>query len=106
ENLTSASEPAEAMAPSAARAARLARKSSIVLARQIVHVTTDATKSPTMTAFTTTSADTNIPHGERSRGSDAAPTTGAVAKSGVGACAEAAPARMIHAATPASTAAR
>src|SRR5215470_7230426 len=50
--------------------------SSIVLASQIVQVTIDAMTRPTMTAFTTTSALVNIPHGERSRGRTATASTG------------------------------
>ena len=45
-----------------------ALRSSIVLASQTVQVTTDAMTRPIMTAFTTTSAFMNMPHGERSRG--------------------------------------
>src|SRR5438128_12654879 len=43
--------------------------SSIVLDSQTVQVTTEAKARPTMTAFTTMSADANMPHGLRSRGS-------------------------------------
>src|SRR5262245_10444833 len=48
---------------------RRASISSIALANQTVHVSTEAKASPTMTALTTMSAAMNIPHGERSRGS-------------------------------------
>src|SRR6185437_12148903 len=52
------------------RSARLrATHSSIVLASQIVQVTSEAKASPTMTAFTTMSAWRNMPHGDRLRGS-------------------------------------
>src|SRR5262249_4869603 len=60
---------AEPSAARAARAFRLARNSSTVLASQTVQVTTEANARPAMTAFTITSADRNMPHGDRSRGS-------------------------------------
>ena len=44
----------------------------MVLASQIVHVTSEAKASPTMTACTTTSAFTNMFQGDRLRGSSAA----------------------------------
>ena len=58
----------ELSASSAALACRRAFRSSIVLASQTVQVTIEATTRPTMTAFTTTSAFMNMPHGDRSRG--------------------------------------
>ena len=42
---------------------------SNVLASQIVQVSTDAKRRPIITALTMMSADMNMPHGERSRGS-------------------------------------
>src|ERR1700730_13460121 len=42
--------------------------SSIILAMKMVHVTSEANASPIITAFTMTSADRNIDHGDRSRG--------------------------------------
>lgn len=61
----------------------------------MVQVTTEAAARPMMTAFTTVSADTNMPHGERSRGSAAVPITGALGSAG--ACAQATPASSGHA---------
>src|SRR5229473_7322562 len=90
-----------ASAARALRARRLARAISIVFASQTVQVMTDATARPIMTAFTTQSADTNMPQGERSRGSAAAPTTGPLGVSDV--CAKAAPASGSHAAKLGST---
>ena len=49
----------------------------MVLASQTDQVTTDANARPIKTAFTTGSALTYMPHGERSRGKVAAPITGA-----------------------------
>ena len=60
------------------RTRRLAAESSMVLASHTVQVTTDAIASPIITACTTGSALTNMPHGDRSRGSVAVPITGAV----------------------------
>src|SRR5262249_36301843 len=74
---------------SAARVRRRADTSSIVLASQTVQVTTDAKASPIITAFTMMSAVRNMPHGERSRGSAAAPMTGESS------CARAGPANVI-----------
>ena len=67
-------------------------QSSIVFASHTVQVTTDANAKPIITAFTMMSADMNMPHGDRSRGSTAAPITGAPA----GSC-------CAHAVTGAST---
>jgi biopolymer transport protein ExbD len=50
-------------------ARRRAAASSMPLANQIVHVTSDANASPIITAFTMMSACMNIPHGDKSRGS-------------------------------------
>ena len=47
------------------------RRSSMVLASQTVQVTSEAKARPTITAFTTMSAFTNMPHGDRLRGSSA-----------------------------------
>jgi hypothetical protein len=47
------------------------RRISIVLASQIVHVTSEAKAKPTMTACTTRSAFTNMFQGDRLRGSSA-----------------------------------
>jgi hypothetical protein len=46
---------------------RRAAASSNVLANQIVQVSTDAKAEPSITIFTTISADQNMPHGVRSR---------------------------------------
>src|SRR5262249_24209554 len=72
-------------AASAARRLRLALQISIVLASQIVQVTTEASARPTMTPCTTGSAVRAIPNGERSRGVD---------------CAQPAPAFASHAPSP------
>ena len=47
----------------------------MLLASQTVQVTTEAKASPTMTAFTTMSAEANIDHGDKSRGRCTAPIT-------------------------------
>ena len=60
------SAPASARNPCSAR--RLAPKSCIVFASQIVQVATDAASKPTITAFTTMSALRNIDQGDRSCG--------------------------------------
>src|SRR5262245_65975306 len=73
---------AAARVRNAARVLRLAAAISIVLTSQIVQVTTEAKASPTMTAFTTTSADINMPQGERSRGSATAQPTGVAGAAG------------------------
>ena len=70
------SERADEIALNAA-ALRRDASSSIVLASQTVHVTTDANARPTITACTTMSADRNMPHGERSCGSMALAVTAA-----------------------------
>src|SRR5215470_13687403 len=59
-----------------ALALRRAKRSSSHLASQTVQVTSDANASPIITAFTTMSALMNMPHGDRSCGSSAAPTSG------------------------------
>src|SRR5262249_34416598 len=84
---------AAARVRNAARVLRLAAAISIVLTSQIVQVTTEAKASPTMTAFTTTSADMNMPQGDRSRGSAAAPMIGVAGRAGSEDWARAAPAR-------------
>src|SRR4051812_26692104 len=64
----------------------------MVLASHTVHVTSEANTSPSSTAFTSTSALTNIPHGLRSRGSSArAGGIGTAGASGTCAIAEEAP---------------
>src|SRR6266851_4019873 len=45
---------------------------SIILAMKMVQVTSEAKARPIMTAFTSTSADLNIDHGDNSRSSAAA----------------------------------
>ena len=87
ESLMSESDTAEPSTAMAERARCLASASSMALARQTVQVTTDATTSPTMTAFTTISADINMPQGLRSRGSTATPM--AASGTDCGACARA-----------------
>ena len=47
------------------------RRSSMVFASHTVQVTSEAMARPTITAFTTMSAFTNMPHGDRLRGSRA-----------------------------------
>jgi hypothetical protein len=56
----------------------------MVFASQIVHVTSEAKANPIMTAFTTISAFTNMPHGDRLRGSS---TWSVAAKLAAGSCA-------------------
>jgi hypothetical protein len=51
---------------------RAATINSIPLANATVQVMNDAKAKPTITALTKTSADRNMPHGERSLGSKAA----------------------------------
>src|SRR6266849_6633067 len=58
-----------------------------ILASAIVQVTNDANARPIITAFTTMSAERNMPHGERSRGSCAAALVGGEAGSFAGATA-------------------
>ncbi len=60
------------------------RRSSMVFASQMVHVTSEANANPIMTAFTTTSAFTNMPRGDRLRGSS---TWSLAAKLATGSCA-------------------
>src|SRR5262249_60573627 len=67
-NCASASERDSAIVLSDARSLRWARESSIILAMKMVQVASEARASPIMTAFTMTSADRNIDHGDRSRG--------------------------------------
>ena len=62
----------------ARRSLRRAVMSSSALANQIVQLSTDAKTRPSMTALTTMSAATNMPQGDRSRGSVSA-TAGAAA---------------------------
>src|SRR5258705_1043777 len=69
------SEAADDSLSMAARSFRLAPRSSMVLASQIVHVTTEASARPMMTHFTTGGADMNMPHGVSSRGAAPAPMT-------------------------------
>ena len=76
---------------------RRAITSSTVLASHTVQVTTDAKASPISTAFTSGSALRNMPHGLRSRGSAALPTTGPAAS---GACAHATAAESSHTTAP------
>src|SRR4051812_48947927 len=84
-----------------ARFARtLADTSSRVLASHTVQVTTEAKASPIKTAFTTTSAPTNMPHGLKSRGNS--PMVGGTAT--VGAAAGSAGGMPGSAAGPASCA--
>ncbi len=83
----SASEDMRASAVSSLRSRRLAANISSVLASAIVQVTNDANARPIITAFTTMSADRNMPHGERSRGSCAAALVGGEAGSFAGATA-------------------
>ena len=54
------------------------------LASQTVHVTTEAKTSPTITVCTRMSADMNIDHGDRSRGSWRPPIAGAAGGATVG----------------------
>jgi len=75
--------------------------SSTVLASQTVQVTTEANARPAMTAFTITSADRNMPHGDRSRGSAAAPRIGPPA--GSASCAQAAHVNVRSNAAPSGT---
>src|SRR6267154_115575 len=74
---TSARRRTDARIRNPSRTRRRAMKSSIVLASQTVQVTNEAMTRPIRTAFTTESAAVNMPQGLRSRGSSAAPTTGA-----------------------------
>src|SRR5260370_23392936 len=67
-----ASDDMRASAASSPRNRRLAATISRLLASAIVQVTNEANARPTITTFTTMSADRNMPHGERSRGSCAA----------------------------------
>src|SRR5262245_15840463 len=53
-----------------------ATRNSNHLASQTVHVTSEAKASPIITPFTMMSALRNMPHGDRSCGSSAAPTSG------------------------------
>ena len=66
-NCASASDLASATFVSAARSLRCANESSIIFAMKIVHVTRDAKARPTITAFTSMSADRNIDQGDSSR---------------------------------------
>ena len=63
-NCASASDRASPILPSALRSLRRASDSSIILAMKMVQVTSEAKASPIMTAFTSTSADWNIDHGD------------------------------------------
>jgi hypothetical protein len=57
-----------AMANICLRSLPIAVLSSIIFTSHTVQVTTDANASRSMTACTNASADTNMDHGERSRG--------------------------------------
>jgi hypothetical protein len=74
-SVADSSERSAPMAASAERTLRLANRSSMLLASQTVQVTTEAKARPTITAFTTMSAEVNIDHGDRSRGRCTAPIT-------------------------------
>ena len=65
-NCASASDRASAILASAERSLRWITAISIILAMKIVQVTSDAKASPIMTALTSTSADMNIDHGDKS----------------------------------------
>src|SRR3984893_15987078 len=66
-NCASASDLASLILPSADRSLRWTSDSSIVFAMQIVHVTSEAKASPSITALTRMSADRNIDQGDSSR---------------------------------------
>ena len=68
-----ASDRSSPMAASAMRKLRRAKNSSMLLASHTVQVTTEAKAKPTITDCTMMSAEANIDHGERSRGSCRAP---------------------------------
>src|SRR4029077_12786286 len=68
----------------APRASRRVLRGCFVWGSHTVQVTIEAMIRPIMTAFTTTSALMNIPHGDRSRGRTAIASTGAF-----GSCAQA-----------------
>ena len=82
-NCASASDRASAILASAERSLRWITANSTILAMKIVQVTSEAKASPIMTALTSTSADMNIDHGDKSCKSWAAAALSSLSRSGV-----------------------